>query len=128
MTATDVAASMTGCAGQRCMAAAAMVGVGEVDHIIKRLCEEARKIIPGKNLGAIISKKAKERIEGYITEAENESEKIYTGQLEFNKDNLSWYSVDQELNETINTCIAEKKYSKLLSYFSIMRYEPSRLL
>jgi malonate-semialdehyde dehydrogenase (acetylating)/methylmalonate-semialdehyde dehydrogenase len=76
MTASDVAASMTGCAGQRCMAAAAMVGVGGVDHIIERLCEEARKIIPGKNLGAIISQKAKERIEGYITEAEKDGAKI----------------------------------------------------
>jgi malonate-semialdehyde dehydrogenase (acetylating)/methylmalonate-semialdehyde dehydrogenase len=76
MTASDVASSMTGCAGQRCMAASALVGVGDVDHIIKRLCEEARKIIPGKNLGAIISKKAKDRIEGYITEAENEGAKV----------------------------------------------------
>jgi malonate-semialdehyde dehydrogenase (acetylating)/methylmalonate-semialdehyde dehydrogenase len=58
------------------MAASALVGVGDVDHIIKRLCEEARKIIPGKNLGAIISKKAKDRIEGYITEAENEGAKV----------------------------------------------------
>jgi len=76
MTASNVAASMTGCAGQRCMAAAAMVGVGEVDHIIEKLCEEARKIIPGKNLGAIISAKAKERIESYITEAEKDGAKI----------------------------------------------------
>jgi len=76
MTATNVAASMTGCAGQRCMAAAAIVGVGGVDHIIEQLCEEARKIIPGKNLGAIISAKAKERIENYITEAEKDGAKI----------------------------------------------------
>ena len=76
MTASNVAASMTGCAGQRCMAASAMVGVGKVDHIIEKLCEEARKIIPGKNLGAVISKKAKERIESYITEAEQQGAKI----------------------------------------------------
>ena len=76
MTASNVAASMTGCAGQRCMAAAAMVGVGSIDHIIEQLCEEARKIIPGKNLGAIISAKAKERIENYITEAEKDGAKI----------------------------------------------------
>jgi len=76
MTASNVAASMTGCAGQRCMAAAAMVGVGNVDNIIEMLCEEARKIIPGNNLGAIISAKAKERIENYITEAENDGAKI----------------------------------------------------
>ena len=70
MTASNVAASMSGCAGQRCMAASAMVAVGPVDHIIRKLCDEARKIVPGINLGAVISRKAKERIEGYITEAE----------------------------------------------------------
>ncbi len=76
MAASNIAASMSGCAGQRCMAASAMVAVGNVDHIIKRLCEEAKKIIPGKNLGAVISKKAKERIEGYITEAEQQGAKV----------------------------------------------------
>ncbi|HKI77968.1 MAG TPA: CoA-acylating methylmalonate-semialdehyde dehydrogenase [Ignavibacteriaceae bacterium] len=76
MAASNIAASMSGCAGQRCMAASAMVGVGEVDHIVEKLCEEAKKIIPGKNLGAIISQQAKERIENYITEAENDGAKI----------------------------------------------------
>lgn len=76
MTAQNIAASMSGCAGQRCMAASAMVGVGDVDHIIDRLCEEARKIIPGKNLGAVINKDAKTRIEQYITEAENNGARI----------------------------------------------------
>jgi malonate-semialdehyde dehydrogenase (acetylating) / methylmalonate-semialdehyde dehydrogenase len=72
MTASNVAASMSGCAGQRCMAVSAMVAVGPVDNIINQLVLEAKKIIPGKNLGAVISRSAKERIEKYITEAENE--------------------------------------------------------
>src|SRR5215203_1282330 len=76
MTAQNVAASMSGCAGQRCMAASAMVGVGNVDHIISKICDEARKIIPGKNLGAVISKEACERINRYITEAEKAGAKI----------------------------------------------------
>jgi malonate-semialdehyde dehydrogenase (acetylating)/methylmalonate-semialdehyde dehydrogenase len=76
MTAQNVAASMSGCAGQRCMAASAMVGVGNVDHIIDKICEEAKKIVPGKNLGAVISKEAKERIERYITEAEQQGAKV----------------------------------------------------
>jgi malonate-semialdehyde dehydrogenase (acetylating)/methylmalonate-semialdehyde dehydrogenase len=67
MTAQNVAASMSGCAGQRCMAASAMVGIGNVDHIIDKICDEARKIVPGKNLGAVISKESKERIERYIS-------------------------------------------------------------
>lgn len=76
MTAQNVAASMSGCAGQRCMAASAMVGVGNVDHIIDKICEEAKKIIPGETLGAVISKESKERIERYITEAESQGAKV----------------------------------------------------
>ena len=76
MTAQNVAASMSGCAGQRCMAASAMVAVGDVDHIIEKICEEARKIIPGKNLGAVINKASQERIEQFITEAEQQGAKI----------------------------------------------------
>jgi malonate-semialdehyde dehydrogenase (acetylating)/methylmalonate-semialdehyde dehydrogenase len=58
------------------MAAATMIAVGSVDSIIEKLCLEAQKIIPGKNLGAVISRAAKERIEGYITEAEEQGAKI----------------------------------------------------
>lgn len=76
MTASNVAASMSGCAGQRCMAASVMVAVGSLDYIIEQLINEAKKIIPGKNLGAVISKQAKERIENYITDAEKEGAKV----------------------------------------------------
>lgn len=76
MTAQNVAASMSGCAGQRCMAASAMIGVGDVDNIIDKICEEARKVIPGKNLGAVINKASLQRIEKYITEAEEQGAKI----------------------------------------------------
>ncbi len=76
MTAQNVAASMSGCAGQRCMAASAMIGVGNVDSIVDKICEEARKIVPGQNLGAVISKESKEKIERYIGEAESAGAKI----------------------------------------------------
>jgi len=79
MTAQNIAASMSGCAGQRCMAASAMVAVGQVDHIVEKICDEARKVVPGKNLGAVISKEAKERIERYITEAEKKRCKNFSG-------------------------------------------------
>lgn len=76
MTAQNVAASMSGCAGQRCMAASAMIGVGNVDHIIEKICDEARKVIPGENLGAVINKESQQRIEKYITDAEAQGAKI----------------------------------------------------
>ncbi len=66
----NIAASMSGCAGQRCMAASAMVAVGKVDHIIQQICEESKKIVPGENLGSVITAEAKARIERYIDEAE----------------------------------------------------------
>src|SRR5215475_14250770 len=59
MTAQNITASMSGCAGQRCMAASAMVGVGAVDHIIDQLVAEAKKVVPGDNLGAVISKESR---------------------------------------------------------------------
>jgi len=76
MTASNVVASMSGCAGQRCMAASVMVGIDKVEHIIDRMVDEAKKIIPGKNLGSVISAEAKQRIEGYIAEAEADGAKI----------------------------------------------------
>ena len=76
MTAQNITASMSGCAGQRCMAESAMVGVGSVDHIIDQLVAEAKKVVPGQNLGAVISKESKERIERYITGAEQQGAKI----------------------------------------------------
>ncbi len=76
LTATNVTASMSGCAGQRCMAASAMLAVGDVDGIIEQIAVEARKVVPGKNLGAVISRAAKERIEEYISEAERNGAKI----------------------------------------------------
>jgi malonate-semialdehyde dehydrogenase (acetylating)/methylmalonate-semialdehyde dehydrogenase len=69
-TAANVVASMAGCAGQRCMAAASMVAVGDVRSIVDRVCDEARKLVPGETLGPVISAAAKTRIERYIAEAQ----------------------------------------------------------
>ena len=76
MASDDILASMSGCSGQRCMAASAMVGVGEVQEVIDKLVSKAKKMIPGKNLGSVISKEAQKRIEMYIDEAEKEGAKI----------------------------------------------------
>jgi len=72
----NIVASMAGCTGQRCMAASVMVAVNETDHIVTRLVEEARKLVPGRTLGPVISRAARERIEGYINEAEAEGARV----------------------------------------------------
>ena len=76
MASNDIIASMSGCAGQRCMAASAMVGVGKIDSIINKIASKAKSIVAGKNLGSVISEEAKIRIEKYIEEAEKNGAKI----------------------------------------------------
>ena len=76
MASNDIIASMSGCAGQRCMAASAMLGVGKIDSIINKIASKAKTIVAGKNLGAVISEEAKIRIEKYIEEAEKSGAKI----------------------------------------------------
>jgi malonate-semialdehyde dehydrogenase (acetylating)/methylmalonate-semialdehyde dehydrogenase len=76
MTSSNVVASMSGCAGQRCMAASVMVAVSKTDHIIERMVEHAKRIVPGKDIGPVISVAARERIEKYIAEAEAAGAKV----------------------------------------------------
>jgi malonate-semialdehyde dehydrogenase (acetylating)/methylmalonate-semialdehyde dehydrogenase len=70
LTAENVVASFTGCAGQRCMAASVLVGVGDVDPIIEAIVQRARKIALGTELGPVISPEAAARMKRYVDEAE----------------------------------------------------------
>ncbi len=76
MTSSNVVASMAGCTGQRCMAASVMVAVSDTDHIVGRLVEHAQRMVPGEDVGPVISAEAKERIERFITEAEEAGAKV----------------------------------------------------
>ena len=76
MTSSNVVASMSGCAGQRCMAASVMMAVGSSQHIIDRMVSVVRAMVPGVHVGPVISKEAKARIESYITEAEKMGAKV----------------------------------------------------
>jgi len=71
MAATNIIASMSGCAGQRCMAASVMLGVSNVEHIIARMVEVAKSMLPGKDIGPVITDAARARISQYIDEAES---------------------------------------------------------
>ena len=69
VTAKNVVSSAVGCAGQRCMAASVLIAVGDCDEVIDAIEAEMRNLTCGSDVGAIISAKAKARIEGYITRA-----------------------------------------------------------
>src|ERR1019366_3229722 len=76
MASSNIVASMSGCAGQRCMAASVMVAVANVDHIIRRMVEHAKAIVPGRDVGPVISQQSKDRIIRYIDEAESQGAKV----------------------------------------------------
>ena len=76
MAASNIVASMSGCAGQRCMAASVMVAVAKTDHIVTRMAEIARGLVAGRDIGPVISAEAKARILGYINEAEKAGAKV----------------------------------------------------
>ncbi len=76
LTAENVVASFVGCAGQRCMAAAVLVGVGKVDHVLDRIKERAGAITPGKELGPITSDASLRRIRGFIDDAEQRGARV----------------------------------------------------
>ncbi len=68
--------SAIGCAGQRCMAASVMIAVGDCAKIIEQMKAYADSIKLGENMGAIINKQSVERINHYITQAEQMGAKI----------------------------------------------------
>lgn len=76
VTARNVVSSAVGCAGQRCMAASVLIAVGECDAILDAIETEMRSLTCGREIGAIISPKAQQRIEGFIARAEASGARI----------------------------------------------------
>jgi malonate-semialdehyde dehydrogenase (acetylating)/methylmalonate-semialdehyde dehydrogenase len=76
VTADNLVASFTGCSGQRCMAAAVLVAIGDVDHIIDEVARRATALKTGTDMGPIISEAAVKRITGYIDQAEEMGAKV----------------------------------------------------
>jgi len=76
MTASNVTASVTGCAGQRCMAASVLLAVGDSDHIIDRIRDKMAGLKAGPDIGSIISEDAYDRITGYLDRAESDGAKL----------------------------------------------------
>ena len=71
MTSDNVVASVTGCAGQRCMAASVLVTVGDVEPVLEKIREKMASLRAGRDIGAIISPAAYDRIVGYLSRAES---------------------------------------------------------
>ncbi|MCH9679862.1 MAG: CoA-acylating methylmalonate-semialdehyde dehydrogenase [Deltaproteobacteria bacterium] len=76
LTADNVVASYTGCAGQRCMAASVLVAVGEVQPIIDEIAKRSASMKIGEHIGPITNAPSVERIRNYIDQAEKAGAKV----------------------------------------------------
>jgi len=80
MCAQDIVNSYTGCTGQRCMAASALIVVGEQPELLKKLVEKSKELVPGqtgsRDLGPVIDKSSLDRITSYISGAEKMGNEI----------------------------------------------------
>lgn len=76
LSAANIVASFTGCAGQRCMAAATLLAVGDVEPVIEKMVEIARGMTLGEDMGPINAAASVERITGYIDDAEKRGAKL----------------------------------------------------
>ncbi|HUU27225.1 MAG TPA: CoA-acylating methylmalonate-semialdehyde dehydrogenase [archaeon] len=70
LSAQNITDSFTGSTGQRCMAASVLLAVGNVQGIIDKIAEMTRGIVPGRDIGPVISAEALNKILGYIDQAE----------------------------------------------------------
>jgi len=79
MTASNVTASMSGCSGQRCMAASVMLAVGDGDaisDIVQGVVRQAQALVTGRDIGPVISAAARTRIHKYIGDAEAQGARV----------------------------------------------------
>jgi malonate-semialdehyde dehydrogenase (acetylating)/methylmalonate-semialdehyde dehydrogenase len=79
MSARGITDSYTGCAGQRCMAASVLLAVGQeksTQAIIDAVVEKSKAIRLGIEMGALITRESKLRIEAAIRQSEQEGAKV----------------------------------------------------
>lgn len=74
--ARGISDSFTGCAGQRCMAASALLAVGDVEKQISAIVAKAKSTVLGQDMGAIITKEQVEFLHQMIDQAQKAGAKI----------------------------------------------------
>mmetsp|Transcript_116753 Transcript_116753/g.302580 ORF Transcript_116753/g.302580 Transcript_116753/m.302580 type:complete len:503 (+) Transcript_116753:86-1594(+) len=75
MASSDIVVSFSGCSGQRCMAAAILLTIGDQPKLLEKVCAKAKALGRGQEggqVGPVIDKAAQERIVRHINAAERD--------------------------------------------------------
>jgi len=95
MCAQDIVNSYTGCTGQRCMAASALLIVGDQPDLLKKIIEKSKELSPGqtsmRDLGPVIDKASLDRITFYINQAEKAGSEILLDGRKWTEDRKEGY-------------------------------------
>ncbi len=91
MAASDIIASFAGMSGQRCMAASALITVGNAGHIVDKIVEKVKRMKLGEDMYPLISVEAKEKIVNYLEEAKSKGAKILVDGRDFAFEGNGYY-------------------------------------
>lgn len=91
MASNDIIASFAGMSGQRCMAASALITVGDANHIVDKIVEKVGKMKLGEDMHPLISVAAKEKIVNYLEEAKSKGAKILVDGRDFQFEGNGYY-------------------------------------
>ncbi len=89
MCSSDIVNSFTGCCGQRCMAASALILVTKQDALLNQIVQKASALKPGQNtgeVGPLIDQIAVDRVLRYVNEAEAGGAKILLDGRKWNQE------------------------------------------
>jgi acyl-CoA reductase-like NAD-dependent aldehyde dehydrogenase len=126
----DIVASFAGCAGQRCMAASALILIDSPnsDNVLKAIVDTASKLAPGQNpgqVGPVIDGIAKERVLKYIADAKKGgAEILLDGSSWANKDQGFWVGPTVILHSNASDpALTEEIFGPVLSVIKVKTWE-----
>ena len=128
MASRDIVASFAGCCGQRCMAASALVLVGDCGGLLQSIVDTASKLTPGQGsgeVGPLIDAAAKERVLHYISSASNDGAKILLdGRSWASRENGYWVGPSILLHsKKTDAAICDEIFGPVLSVIQVDTWE-----
>lgn len=128
MASRDIVASFAGCCGQRCMAASALILVGDCGGLLQSVVDTAGKLKAGQNpgeVGPLIDGIAKDRVLSYINNAEKDGAKILLdGRSWASKENGYWVGPTIILHSSrTDAAICDEIFGPVLSVIQVDTWE-----
>ena len=125
--ASDICVSFAGCAGQRCMAASALLLVGEQEALVTQLVSNASSIEPGSGpgqMGPVIDKTSYDKIISYIEKAESDGATVLLDGRSWKNEQGNWIGPTIILHSSYNDeTMKDEVFGPVLSVYVCSSWE-----